>query len=408
MRPHVVFVGPDLFSAYTDMVRGLKEAGALVSGVGHTPRERLSPALRHHLDAYVRVTNLADPQALAEAALDADRVRRVDRIETGDENLVVPVAVAREALSLPGLSVRSATLCRDKPAMKDALRAAGVPCAASAAVDSLAALRAFAEEHGFPLVLKPRAALGGLGTFRVETVAELLAAAERLGVTGGASAAVEEFVEGHEGFYDTLSVDGEPVQEFVSHYYPNVLAALDDRRVAPQIVATNRVAASGYDELRAMGRKVIRALGIGTSATHMEWFFGPKGLKFSEIGARPPGERIWDLYSAGNDLDTWFEWATVVVHGRPAGTPSRRLATGSVQVRPPRDGVVVGYHGLEQVLARIRPFVFAHALPEPGAPTDPIHKGYLNNVWFRLRHPDYDALRALLDDVGARLQVLVR
>ena len=37
-----------------------------------------------------------------------------------------------------------------------------------------------------------------------------------------------------------------------------------------------------------MGQRVIEALGIGTSATHMEWFFGPKGLRFSEIGCRPP------------------------------------------------------------------------------------------------------------------------
>jgi hypothetical protein len=42
------------------------------------------------------------------------------------------------------------------------------------------------------------------------------------------------------------------------------------------------------------------ALGIGTAATHMEWFFGPKGLKFSEIGCRPPGVGHWDVYCAAN------------------------------------------------------------------------------------------------------------
>ena len=62
--------------------------------------------------------------------------RSVDMVETGDESLVVQVAKVREALGLPGLSVRSANLCRDKPAMKEALRRAGVPCAASDAVSS--------------------------------------------------------------------------------------------------------------------------------------------------------------------------------------------------------------------------------------------------------------------------------
>ena len=65
-----------------------------------------------------------------------------------------------------------------------------------------------------------------------------------------------------------------------------------------------------------MGRRVMQALGIGTSATHMEWFFGPKGLKFSEIGCRPPGVGCWDLYCAGNDIDLYREWAEAVVYGR--------------------------------------------------------------------------------------------
>ena len=47
---------------------------------------------------------------------------------------------------------------------------------------------------------------------------------------------------------------------------------------------------------------MIELLGIETSATHMEWFYGPKGLKFSEIGARPPGVGQWDLYCAANDI----------------------------------------------------------------------------------------------------------
>jgi len=405
MVPHVVFVGADLFSAYGDMVRGLKEAGARVSAVGMRPTGALDATLRRHLDAYVAVADLSSPVSIEGAARSLARARSIDLIETGDESLVLPTAQARAALGLEGLSVRSATLCRDKTAMKEVLRAAGVPCAASAAVSSMDALRTFVEREGFPVILKPRASLGGLGTSRANDLDELTRAATGLGVDRGASVQVEEFVEGHEGFYDTLCVDGVPVHEFVAHYYPSVLAALSDRRVAPQIAATNRVEGDSYRELLVMGRKVIEVLGIGTSATHMEWFFGPKGLKFSEIGARPPGERIYDLHSAGNDMNVWTEWAEVVLNRRPASKASRRFATGSVQVRPPADGRIAGYRGLSEVLARIRPWLIGESVPAPGTPTDPIHKGYLNNVWFRLRHPDYDALRAMMSFVGERLAV---
>jgi hypothetical protein len=184
-----------------------------------------------------------------------------------------------------------------------------------------------------------------------------------------------------------------------------VLLALSDRRLSPQIAATNRVEAPSYAELRETGRRVVAALGIDTAATHMEWFFGPKGLKVSEIGARPAGERIWDLYCVGNDIDLWREWAMAIVHGRPGARPSRRLATGSVQVRPERDGRITGYEGLHEVLAAIKPYLVQWRLPKPGTPTEPLYKGYLNNVWFRLRHPDYDALRALMDMIGQRLRV---
>lgn len=405
MQKHVVFVGPDLFSAYTDMVRGLKEVGARVSGIGHTPKARLAEGLRWRLDDYVQVSSLLDAQAIVGGFRELAQRRPVDQLETGDEALVLVTAQVREMVGLPGLSVRSANLCRDKPAMKEALRAAGIPCAASAAVASLDELHVFAEQHGYPLILKPRSALGGLGTFRVNGAAELLKAAAQLKIDRGESAAVEEFNEGHEGFYDTLSVDGQVVHEMISHYYPNVLVALDNRHECPQIACTNRVDAASYQELKDLGQKVIKTLGIGTSATHMEWFFGPKGLRFSEIGARPPGERIWDLYSWGNDLDLWREWAMIVVHGQRGGRLSRRFATGSVQVRPDRDGRISGYAGLQDVMQRCRGMVLAHRLPKPGTPTDPIYKGYLNNVWFRLRHPDYDGLRHVMDFIARRLKV---
>ena len=107
---------------------------------------------------------------------------------------------------------------------------------------------------------------------------------------------MEEFVEGHEGFYDTISIEGRVVHDWATHYYPNVLEAMRTRWISPQFVATNRIDGEpGYDEVKQMGLAVIAALGIGTSATHMEWFAGPKGLYFSEIGCRPPGVRCWDL-----------------------------------------------------------------------------------------------------------------
>src|SRR5699024_7604619 len=100
------------------------------------------------------------------------------------------------------------------------------------------------------------------------------------------------------------------------------------------------------------GARVNDALGIGTSATHMEWFFGPKGLRFSEIGARPPGVGCWDLYSAANDMDTYVAWANAIVHGSSHARPSRQYSAGIIALRPDRDGTIHGYSGLEEIEER--------------------------------------------------------
>src|SRR3712207_6795889 len=131
---------------------------------------------------------------------------------------------------------------------------------------------------------------------------------------------------------------------------------------------SNRVdSVADYQELRDMGRQVNEALGIGTSATHMEWFFGPKGLRFSEIGCRPPGVGAWDLYSAANDLDVYRQWADSIVHGQIWGRPSRQYSAGIVALRPEQDGTISGYSGADEIQGRHGQWVLDAHLPSPGS-----------------------------------------
>jgi hypothetical protein len=240
----------------------------------------------------------------------------------------------------------------------------------------------------------------------VDSDAELDVTLGMFGAQHVDSIAVEEFVEGHEGFYDTLSVNGQPALDFVSHYFPNVLEAMRTRWISPQFIATNQVDSVGdYQQLRELGGRVNEALGIGTSPTHMEWFFGPKGLRFSEIGCRPPGVGAWDLYSAGNDLDIYRQWADSIVHGQVWGKPSRQYAAGIIALRPDKDGTISGYSGVDEIQARHGQWVIDAHLPSPGTPTQPVAAGYMANAYVRMRHSDYDSLRGMLDDVGRTVHV---
>jgi formate-dependent phosphoribosylglycinamide formyltransferase (GAR transformylase) len=290
--------------------------------------------------------------------------------------------------------------------MKEALREAGIPTAASVGADSPDDAWNFVREVGYPVVVKPRAAAGASGTHRVDDDQALDRVIRETGLDRGAPVAVEEFVEGHEGFWDTVTIRGEVAHEFVTHYYPNVLEAMRTRWISPQFIATNRVdSAPDYQEVKELGRRVIAALGIHTSATHMEWFFGPKGLRFSEIGCRPPGVGAWDLYCAGNEMDLYKDWAMAVCWGRTEQTPSRRYSAGHVALRPEGDGEVSGYEGVDTVLGRFGEHVIAQHFPPPGTPTQPVEAGYMANAWLRMRHTDYDHLRGMLNQAGETIRV---
>ncbi len=402
---NVLFLEPAFPASQRDFVRALASIGANVIGIGERPYDWLDDELKSWLKGYQQIGSVTDEGALEWAVREAQKAVWVDRLEVAVEAHVMAAAHVRERCGIPGTSARTAYLCRDKVAMKEVLRQAGVPTAASAGVQSPAEARDFAEAVGFPVIVKPRDAAGASGTYRADNLAELAVAARESRLADGAPAAIEEFIEGHEGFYDTLAVNGRVACDFISHYYPNVLEAMRTRWISPQIVATNRMDEPGYDEVKAMGRRVIEALGIGTSATHMEWFFGPKGLKFSEIGCRPPGVGQWDSYCAAGEFDLYREWALAVCHHTIDHGPSRRFACGIVALRPDRDGRIAGYDGADEVWRRYGDLVVGSHFPEPGTPTQPVAAGFMANAWMRVRHPDYDALRGILNDIGERVQV---
>ena len=403
---NVVFVEPAFPANQRQFVRALADTGATVIGVGERHVNDLDDQLKDWMFHYEQVGSVTDVAAMTDVVRRAQDRLWIDRLEATVEAHTLPTAQVREACGIPGTSVRTAWLCRDKPSMKQALREAGVPTAASTAASTPAEVHEFAEQVGYPLILKPRSGAGAADTTQVDSAADLDRVLGYFGSQGVESIAVEEFVEGHEGFYDTLSVNGHVAVDFVSHYYPNVLEAMRARWISPQFISTNRVdTVPEYEQLREMGRRVNAALGIGTSATHMEWFFGPKGLRFSEIGCRPPGVGAWDLYSAGNEFDLFREWANAIVHGQTSSAPSRRFAAGMIALRPEADGHITGYSGVEELQSQFGEWVIDAHLPAPGTGTQPVAAGYMANAYVRMRHPDYDTLRSMLDTVGRTLKV---
>ena len=403
---HVLFVAPAFPRNQKEFVRALKQVGAQVTGIGEDPGEWLPADVTRYLDGYEKVHSVTDEGALYDAVKRVQARGWVDRLEATVEAHMLPVAKVREACSIPGVSYEQTLICRDKTRMKEFMREHGIACAQSRAAESVEEVMAFIAEVGYPIIMKPRAGAGAAVTWRIDKEEDLPPALAETGVDRGVSIALEEFVTGHEGFYDTLTVNGEIRHEFISHYYPNVLEAMRTRWISPVIIVTNRMDSPGYDEVKEMGRKIIAELGLGTAPTHPEWFFGEKGLKFSEIGVRPPGVGHWDLYCAANDIDLYKEWADAIVHGNTWGHLSRQYSSAIINLRPTKDGVIQRYEGLDQILGKYNHLIIRGHLPNPGTPTQGVEAGYMANAWMQIKHPDYDALREILREIGETVKVI--
>ena len=252
---NVIFLEPGFPANQREFVRALASVGAIVLGVGDRPYDWLDDELKGWLGGYQQI---ALGHRRGRARMGGARRSRarmwVDRLEAVVEAHVHAGRARARALRHPGhLGAHRLSLPRQggdeggaahAPACRPPPRP-GSPASARRATSS--------RRVGFPVILKPRDAAGASGTFRADNLGELADAARASGLADGAPVAIEEFVEGHEGFYDTLTVNGRVAYDFVSHYYPNVLEAMRTRWISPQIVATNRIDEPGYDEVKEMG-----------------------------------------------------------------------------------------------------------------------------------------------------------
>ena len=79
-----------------------------------------------------------------------------------------------------------------------------------------------------------------------------------------------------------------------------------------------------------------------------------------------------------------------------------------IALRPDQDGAITGYEGFEQIQREYGEWILDHHLPPPGTPTQGVEDGYMANAWIRMRHPDYDELRAAMNRVGEVVKVRAR
>jgi carbamoyl-phosphate synthase L subunit-like protein len=317
----------------------------------------------------------------------------LERIVTAQETLLEAVALANEALGLPGLRVAAVRRTLDKSQFKATLERAGLNTPRFQIVTSLNAARAFGREIGFPIVLKSVAGSGALATFLIDSESDL----DKVIDLGPFLA--EQFITGQELCIDTITIDSEPLFHSICCYQPSILAAIENPATQWSCVMPRDM--QPYQSFIDDGLAAIRALHIGYAMTHMEGFIDANGRPcFTDATLRPAGARIAPMLAHAYDVDPYRVWARVAVDGCFDGPWERKYAVGTIFLRGMGAGAIENVLGIEHVQNEFGALLRETRWPRTGATKSSTYTG---DGFVTIRHPD----TAIVQDALHKIAQLV-
>ena len=393
---NVVFVAPFPLETTMRFARAVSRLGGIrLLGIAQEAPGGEDRAL---FGDVVTVRDGLDTRQLVEAArLLEKRYGTLHRVIGILEPLQVQLAEVRQELGIAGTSPVTADLFRDKARMKDELRRHGLPCARHALVRTWADAEAFVREVGFPLVVKPPAGMGSKSTWRVANIDELRAALGALHASPERPALAEEFLHGREFSFETITIDGIVQFQSATRYYPTPLEVMEQPWIQWVVVLPKNIDGPDYADARALGVRVVTALGLETGMTHMEWFRRDDGsIAIGEIAARPPGANIVRLNSFAHDTDMYRAWARAVIDSAFDGPYERKYAVGCAFLRGGGRGRVRAVHGVAAANERVGRVVVEAKLPTVGAFKSDSYEG---DGYVIVRDPDTEVVKQAMNAI---------
>jgi biotin carboxylase len=370
-------------------------------GVGHTPPHGDEEKLFHE---FVRIT---EPTSFQHIVDGVEELRKKHgepfRIIGILEAMMVTLARVREHFRVPGTSVVTAELFREKAQMKDALRAAGLPVARHKLITSVADARAFAAEVGFPIILKPPAGMGAKATFRVTTEQELLHVVDGMKVGPESPVLGEEMLRGTEHSFETITIGGVPRVSSISNYLPGCLEVLENPWIQWACVLPREMDTPLCARAKEIGVAAVRALGLEDGMTHMEWFQKADGsLAIGEIAARPPGPQLLHMTGVVHGIDIYRAWARAVIDAELDAPWERKYAAGTAYVRGMGRGRVVSVRGVRETHEAVGEHLVEAKLPTIGAWKNDSYEG---DGYVMVRHESTKKVEELITTIVQTLKI---
>ena len=321
-----VFISPNFPHTYWQFCDRLRRNGVNVLGIGDAPYEGLEPSLKSALTEYYRVSSLEDyDQVYRAVAFLAFKYGRIDWIESMNEYWLEQDAKLRTDFNVStGIRADRIGFIKEKSLMKQLYLKAQIPTARQHAVTTREAGKAFIDQVGYPVIVKPDIGVGATNTWKLENDGDLNAFYDHLPKV---PYVMEEFIQGDICSYDAI-VDSrcEPLFESMT-VWPPVMDIVN--RDLDLMYYTCPEVPEG---LRELGRRTVRAFQVDRRFVHLEFFRltqARKGLGevgdfvALEVNMRPAGGYTPDMMDFAHSTDVYQIYADMVAFDGRSLTESK-------------------------------------------------------------------------------------
>lgn len=198
------------------------------------------------------------------------------------------------ALGLPALTEEQVEWLRDKVAMKRKLFELGINVAPCAEVTCQEDIRRFADDYGWPVIVKP---LDGYATFETYKLDARNIDAFELQFTGrfgmGSRRMVEKFIEGEEVECCALIQDGQVLDTYISYMPAAPIDIVDGALNANITLSSDERRKLTYD-IAPVVQRIVDGMMLDHGYMHMEFFVSPPfgTITFGELALRLAGCEI--------------------------------------------------------------------------------------------------------------------
>ena len=314
-----VFISPNFPTNYWQFCRELKNNGLRVLGIGDQPYDTLLPELKSSLHEYYKVGSMENYDEVYRAvAFFISKYGRIDWLESNNEYWLERDAMLRTDFHITsGFQVEDMERIKFKSKMKPYYQAAGIPTARYHIVDDFDSCKAFIDEVGWPVIVKPDNGVGASHTYKLqddEGLRGFLAEKEP-----HVSYIMEEFITAEVNSYDAIiDSHGEPIFE-TGNVTPNSIMDIVNTNDNSIYYIVNQLP----EDTRRAGRATVKSFGVKSRFVHFEFFrltadhphMGKKGdVVALEVNMRPCGGFSPDMMNFANSTDVYKIWADMIAY----------------------------------------------------------------------------------------------